>query len=337
MKYTNLKDSPEYLDDLIKLIEKGFEYKSEYSYKEDFYLLMQESNWSNLHILVSNKSEIVSHVGVRQLVLSNGSPILLLGGIFVNPIYKGEGFFKELFSKVINLYKDSSALMVLWSDLDGLYKKFNFHEAGEVIQTGSLNASLEDLEAIGFKSSILSKFIGTKELQDCYSKPFGQELLTIKREQKDWEAILNISSAKFFTLSRANKLASYLFMDKGMDMPSIIHELGFSDSGIQEEVLTKLHSYKLWLPFIEEILPEEEDSSFYSGIFKISNLDLFKKLVSDATNKKLEILNVSDDEVKFIQDHAEFVLGHQDFLNLLLLPSEHLSPIPLWISGIESI
>ena len=44
MKYTNLKDSPTHFKALIKLIELGFEYEGQYSYKEDFYLLIEKSN-----------------------------------------------------------------------------------------------------------------------------------------------------------------------------------------------------------------------------------------------------------------------------------------------------
>jgi predicted GNAT family N-acyltransferase len=337
MKYTNLKDSPTHFEALITLIELGFEYEEQYSYKEDFYLLIEKSNWENLHLLISEAGEIVVHVGARLLTLSNSSPALFLGGIVVNPSFKKEGYFKELFSTVINIYKERVALMVLWSDLDGLYKKFNFHEAGKVIQTGSSEITDKDLELIGFKKSSLSKHIGSQELDSCYNSPFGQEILSIKRDKSHWEKVLQIKSTKFYTYTKNNKLASYLFLGKGMDLPSVIHEIGFIDLETQDKLLPALYSSKVWLPFIEGVLPNTKDTSFYSGIFRISNDLLFKKFVVDVSKGYIEVIKISDQEIIFLQNKIKASLGHQEFLNLILLPSDLNTPTPLWITGIESI
>ncbi len=337
MKYVNLREKPNYFEDLMKLIESGFGYEEQYSYKEDFYLLVEESNWENLHLLISDEDEIIAHVGTRLLKLTNGCPILFIGGIVVNPIYKSQGHFKELFSRVINNYKDKVALMVLWSDLDGLYKKFCFHEAGEIIQTGSTRATDKDLIAIGYKLSDLSKYIGTKELETCYQSPFGKDILLIKRDQEHWNKILNIKSAKFYTYSKDDQLVSYLFLGKGMDMPTVIHEIGFSNLKDQEEILSKLYPSKLWLPSIEEIIPATVENSFFLGIFRISDKALFKKLVRDISNDQIEVVKIDEEEVSFTQNEKKIALGHQDFLNLILLPSDLMTPTPLWITGIESI
>ncbi|MFT6068876.1 MAG: putative GNAT family N-acyltransferase [Bacteriovoracaceae bacterium] len=337
MKYVNLREKPNYFEDLMKLIESGFSYEEQYSYKEDFFLLIEESNWENLHLLISDKDEIVAHVGTRLLKLNNDTPVLFIGGIVVNPTYKGRGHFKELFSKVINIYKDRVAFMVLWSDLDGLYKKFNFHEAGEIVQTGANNISEENLNKIGYKHSDLSKFIDSGELESCYKQPLSKETLLIKRDKEHWKKIAHIKSSRFFTYLKDNKLVSYLFLGKGMDMPSVIHEIGFSNLIDQEKILPELYPYKLWLPFIEEVIPSNEETSFFLGIFRISDNSLFKKFVSSISNNEIEVLKIDEGEITFTQNEVENKLLHQEFLNLILLPSDSINPIPFWITGIESI
>lgn len=342
IRISTLLDSPEYYDEVISLIEKSFSYKDEYSYAIDFAPLVNSTNWKNLHILLDDK-KLIAHVGVRVLNTTEMVPILLIGGIAVNKEYRGKGHFDELFEKVIDFYKDEVSLYVLWSDLDGLYSKYNFHQAGVLLQTGEVPFNEKEANTVGLKRTDLSSmdFGKLSELQKCYRSALESNFVCGKRDGRDWGVISAISSASLYTHETNGVIDFYLMADKGMDLDGIIHEFAGINSSNTKVWLNLLKKYKMWLPVKNPWLETEPASSLYMGIFKIGNIELFSKLIHSWSDSSITITASSDEKISFHFMGQEFTNTHEQFLSLLMGPEraeEFLSfKKELWITGLDSI
>lgn len=342
INYSTILDSPDFYDEVITLIEKSFSYKDEYSYAVDFAPLVNSTNWKNLHIL-KDDSKLVAHIGARILNTTEGVPILLLGGIVVGEEYRGKGHFEELFQKVLDLYRDDVALYVLWSDLDGLYKKYNFHQAGVLIQSGDLAFDEKEAAHIGLVPTDLASMDYSKlsQMQDCYRSTLEPNFVCCKRDGRDWGTIATINSSSLYTHETNGIIDFYVLCGKGMDLDGIIHEFAGINNSNTKVWLNLLKKYKTWVPAKNPWIELEIETSLYMGIFKVGNPALFSKLIHSWSDSTITVSAVSDGSICFHFMGEEFTKNHEEFLSLLMGPEraeEFLSfPKELWITGIDSV
>ena len=345
IEHTTIKDHPELLDELLFLIESGFEYRKEHSYKIDFSPLFERTNWKNLHLLVDSE-KIIAHVGAISLCLNNGSPVLFLGGIAVHKDYRGRGHFKDLLDSVLKRYINSHSLILLWSDLDEVYKKFGFSQAGSIIQTGSDIGTERLFTAMGFSKVDQLKLNSTQKrtLSRCFDNTISSNFLTTHRSDVYWEKILKISSADLYvSYNKKNEIDFYFFYNRGMDLRGIIHEFAGGNHLIIEEKLIKLKNFRVWLPKENPWIKEEDSySSLYMGLFKIGNPSLFKELIQKEFSQNLIILNMTEETVTFCLKDKEYSISTLNFLSFLLGPNNQLlkeekNSLTIWPTCLDSI
>ncbi|MBK23685.1 MAG: hypothetical protein CME70_06735 [Halobacteriovorax sp.] len=342
ISYSTILDSPDLYDETLKLIENCFSYKKEYSYSTDFAPLMNSTNWKNLHILRDGE-KVVAHIGARVLNTTERIPILLIGGIAVHNDYQKQGLFDQLFQIVLDKHKEEVAMFVLWSDLDGLYSKYNFHQAGVLMEMGSESFNEKDASMVGLKKTDLSSmdFSKLNELDTCYKNSLESNFICSKRDGRDWGVISAVSSTSLYTHETNGAIDFYVLADKGMDLGGIIHEFAGVNSSNTKVWLNLLKKYKVWLPVKNPWIVTEAAASLYMGIFRIGNPELFSKLIHSWSDSTLIITAVSDDTIAFQFLGEEFTKSHGEFLSLLMGPERAEEFLQfkkeLWITGIDSV
>lgn len=333
---TNLKDSPELLDEALHLIEESFEYQAPQRFEVDFYPLVSPSNREHNHLLLNEKKEVVAHIGckVRSITLGNDHfNIVMLGGIAVSKDHRGSGLFQKLFSHVINSYKEKTTFFLLWSDLEKLYTKFSFSLCGGQFEFSS--ADKDEQTFTKTKYSSLSEEDKTS-LKNLYSHSFKALYLTPDRNEKSWEEIERISSADLFIRKNEGKISDYFFMNKGQDLSGIIYEYG--TSGNTENFLKEISTYgKLWTA--ENLL--ESTEAHYQFFLSIGNEELFKNFISLYTEGKFAIRAFNFEKNEIFIDYENETLSFEidDFLRGVFGPEkfEEIETKPIFISGIDSI
>lgn len=328
MKLTNLAESPVYYDDTIKMIEKSFDYTSDNKFDIDFYPLMNRENHMNCHLIV-NDNKVVAHVGVLLKTITIDTKtfnIAMYGGIAVDESERGKGHFKNIFTEVINKYKDN-CIHLLWSDHLEMYEKFNFYPA---IEQFEYNDSLED--AFGFEPTTLVQLsqIDIMSLDSIYS---SQDDIRIDRSIDDWKTLSKITSTQLYIKRTNGRISNYFFMNKGEDLNGVVIEVGsFED-------FEEIKNFGIvWSPeFLD--FPYEGDV-LYAAVLKIGDETKFKEFISSYTDNEIDITNINNEVIEFRFEGSDFSLSENEFITGVFGPSRfnELEDIfPLYISGLDSI
>lgn len=326
MKLTNLLESPVYIEDTLYLIEKAFEYSDENKFSIDFFPLMQKENHKNCHILIVD-NKVVAHIGVLQKhfnIRGTLHSIAMYGGIAVAEEERGKGFFKKIFSDVIEKNKDV-ALHLLWSDQLDLYENFGFAPA---IEQFEYHQDLED--ALDFEPASLQDLSEKeiKTLSEIYNKQID---LRIERNLKDWEVLKGITSTQLYLKKENGVIKNYFFMNKGEDLNGVIIEVGsFTDY----EMIKNFGI--LWAP----IPLDSTYETLYAAVIRQGNDQLFKDFIHDYTDNFLQIASSKENKVFFSFEENSFELDFSEFITGVLGPNsfEELDFCkPIYISGLDSI
>lgn len=365
---TTLKEHPEFFHSTVKLIEFSLSYSSNHSFKTDFYLLMNPSNFPNGHILVEKKSQkVIGHLGtcLRTLSISssksnsnsNGhhTPVALLGGISIHPKYRGQGLLKKLMTKALAKHEDYVAFFMLWSDLEGLYQKFCFFQTGRQVQTG-LKSCLNSLEKGSdgngeyFKEFERKNFpsLSGKEfdqVKDLYNKDFSRRYTTFLRDKHTWSLIKEISSTDIFIKKdKCKNVISYFCLGKGQDLKDIIHEFACHPK-YRNETIQTLYPLKFWPPQKEYKKTIKKNHLAQSGLLRLGNPSLFKDFVFHWSQGQITLKRFSHEyrDISFTFLGKEYNRVQEQFVfSLFGYPPpkefedwglEH----PLYISGLDSI
>ena len=294
MNLTNLKNSPEYYLNTIKMIEESFGYHPENKFDIDFYPLMSEENRENCHILVID-NKVVAHVGVlkKELIINNKTfSINMYGGIAVAENERGKGYFKKIFHDVLNNYSNCS-LHLLWSDQLEMYEKFNFHPT---IEQFEYNDQLDD--AIGFEKISLSD-LTDKDLSILNSIYETQSDLRIKRTTKDWKQLAHITSSDFYIKKSEGNITNYFFMNKGEDLNGVIIEVGSFDD--YHEIM---NYGVLWSP----IAIGTNYETLYAAVAKIGDKS-FIDFIQTYTDNIIKINTITADQVDFKFENNDFFIN----------------------------
>jgi predicted N-acetyltransferase YhbS len=294
------------------LIEICFEYPKDQSFKLDFAPLFKESNLSNCKILIDRKtSNVIGHIGVcsRDIKIKNELfPVALLGGICIDPEYRGKKIFNQFFEIVLEKIEPSYALSILWSDASELYIKYGFH----------LSIEQACYKLVSFHSST-SPYLHTKvltqqeksDIKHLYSKHILNKFQTFNRTDSDWEIIFNITSTSLYTeKNNMGKIISYFYTGKGADLKDVIHELAIDDL---KSFSSPLDSGELWYP--NKIKGHALETHF-AAILKVNDQTLFTKLISKLSNNKIRIkeLSVQSNTIAFVFNEEDFKTSINEFL-----------------------
>ncbi len=298
MNINTLNNAPERLQECLDLIEKSFGYDYKHSFKEDFSLLISESNYQNC-FFIEQDNKVTATVFTLPRILefqSREVSVLFMGGISVDQDEQGQGLFRELFETVIAL-NGSYALFFLWSDLSNLYEKFNFYEFGEISEKESSRSG---------KTTPLSheKFV---ELKKDYQS-LSQKFVLPKRSEQDWNTLWNTKSIKKETDENGN----ILFSDKGMDLQGIIHEC----YPINASNNTK---NTMW-----DFDKNDDESAInrFMGFARLGNLEVLSQFIKTISNDQIEITSSEQSilNVKYLDD--PYNMSEKDFIQGLWGPGK---------------
>jgi len=263
------------------------------------------------------------------------TPVAFIGGISVAQELRGRGIFSEFFKDIINHYESRCAFFILWSEKDNLYKKFNFIEFGSVIQTG-----IEQLpeKILNFKRVNLSRLSKEdfKRIKDLYQKRL-EHYIHPKRSSSDWDNIASIKSTQLYVAKVDDIIQNYFFINKGFDLPGIIHECSFLND---EDLVNSFKPYRLWLPE-KHIQYIDNHHEIYVGLIKINNNSLFNNFIQDVFNNDLIIKKTTSDYIEFTFLNKAYKTDHAEFIHMLFgpRPAKELLPYSnfFYIPGLDSI
>ncbi len=333
---TTLKESPSYLEETLKLIEKSFQYKKPFTFKEDFAPLMDSSNHHNCFIFIDENQKVIAHLGMKDKIIRvNGKEhlICLLGGIAVDEERRGEGIFRTLMEDVISEKRSDCAFFLLWSDQEELYKKFGFTLCGAQYEYSKTEGK-GNFEKTKF-SSLTAQDQGA--VQFLFEKSFAHMYLTPARSSEDWKLITETKSADLYIKRDKQRVLSYFFMNKGQDLSGIVYEYGHQ--GEMKSFLEEARHYgTVWTGM------PVADSNTQQFQFMLAPADrrLFSSFVHDYTKGQFQLreINLMKGEAFFDFNDETLSLEIPEFLRGILGPGafEELGDLsPIFISGLDSI
>ena len=332
---TTLRAHPSLIEKTIRLIEKSFQYKAPFKFREDFASLIHENNHHNCFVLIDEKEAVLAHIGVRERVMKIGAQefvICLLGGIAVDEARRGEGPFPTLFTDVLAEKRSDSTAFVLWSDQEKLYKKFGFFLCGQQfeveVKSGPRHLRPEKFADLSSHEK--------EQIRKLYETTFASTYLTLRRSATDWDLVSATASADFYVKRSGDQITDYFVMNKGQDLDQIIYEYGSENMA---SWIKEASSYgKVWMA---KTLTQAEYQQ-YQFFFSPADLNHFIRFVSASTDGKVLVRNINamKQEVFFDLDGETLMLGTEDFLRGLLGPGEfeEFGELPsIFISGLDSV
>lgn len=333
MTIITLNQRPELYSATLNLIEKAFHYEKSNSFKIDFAPLMNEKNFENIFLKINDENKVIAHIACKTKYL-NDHPVIMLGGIAVDPEKRGEGHFQELMSYVLTQKKDEASLFLLWSDQEKLYKKFGFCLCGQQFEHEINSTEISDFTKTKF--SHISD-IEKEDIKSLFSNSFQSLYLSLRRNNEDWKLIEDINSADLYLRKKDNSIVDYFFMNKGQDLSGVIYEYGTKND--LSSFLRDISTYgKIWTAFPIN----DSDQLQFQFMACPGDKNLFTKLIYDLSGGKIKIheINSIKQEIYFNFGEDLLSLDIEELLRGLLGPGnfEELSDIQkIFISGLDSV
>ncbi len=286
-----LDKCPENFDQCLSIIEEEFHYlkHEHFQFQHDFSPLMDEHNWKNLYLIFKDKI-LIGHIGTKPTLLSKENSrgvkkqlrVLFLGGIAITKSEQGKGYFKKAFQQILKNNISQYGLFFLWSNLNHPYAQFQFHEVGKIYQIGRKEFHLDP--QWGFKKITPSSLSedDQKHIKMIHDQFFRPIIFTL-RSERDWKLFFQCPSIDLYVRYHDNIISEYFVINKGKDLPDIIHEFGSIEGDILHPPTAFqniLKQFKTWSPC--EFLHVPTLEHFYLGQVKIGNIqlleDFFEKL-----------------------------------------------------------
>lgn len=343
--FSTLAENPQLFEEVIALVEKEFHYTHEYSYLDDFYLLMNPLNFENCLIAIdTNTNTVAAHVAFCKRELIKGThtlPIVMIGGIATNAQYKKQGLFRELMNQVIAKNKNSTALYMLWSEITGLYEKFNFYLSGGLIQTGNSFFD-ETKKPVGFYKHTFKDLSNSdfNQILKLHQISVEQKVFAPKRTKNEWALIKDLKSVDLYLKKdEDNQIVQYFMINKGRDLNNIVHEFGALEN-YYKDLVRLLKPYKTWMCETHKPLLNNYET-FFNAYIKIGNIQKLNQFLENVSGQELKIDSMVDDVIHFSYRNQPLNLTQHEFLVGLFGPNiiEEFSHYQLspYIPGIDSV
>lgn len=342
---TTLSNNPEYFDEVLNLIEEEFHYNDSFSFEKDFAPLMNPLNFEHCYLYIDRfTNKVAAHLAICQRFLVKNEAVIkvaLVGGIATHKNFRRRHLFKSLMDHALEENR-GCGLFILWSDLENIYEKFNFHRTGGLIETGTRIFSSSERPK-GYEKNKFSSLSDDEfdSLVELYSNFNEKKFFTLKREEKDWSIIREMSSIDLYVRKNLQgKICRYFCVNKGRDLTNIIHEVGALDNNEYAGLIKDLETYKLWMPETEGGHFKSRDI-FYTAFFRIGSIAEFNHFLDKASDGLLKITNHNTELIHFDFKGEKFEVSHKDFLQYLFGPKplvEFVSfGLSLYVAGADSI
>lgn len=342
---TTLSHNPEYFEEVLSLIEEEFHYKAGHSFEKDFAPLMAPLNFEHCYLYIDRTTnKVAAHLAICQRFLVKNESVMkvaLIGGIATHKNFRRRHLFKSLMEHALEVNREFG-LFILWSDLENIYEKFNFHRTGGLIETGTRFFSASE-RPNGYEKSKFSSLSDDEfnSLVEIYSNFNEKKFFTVKREEKDWSIIREMNSIDLYVRKNLHgKISRYFCVNKGRDLTNIIHEVGALDNNEYTGLLKDVETYKLWMPETEGCHFKSNDI-FYTAFFKIGSIEELNRFLDKASDGMLKITKHNAEQIHFDFKNERFEVSHKDFLQYLFGPKPLVEFAPLglslYIAGADSI
>ncbi len=342
---TTLSDNPEYFEEVLHLIEEEFHYSEGHHYEKDFAPLMDPLNFENCYLYIDNNTNhVAAHLAVceRKLIKNNVEmKVVLIGGIATHKNFRRMHLFKHLMEHALENHSDAG-LFILWSDLENIYEKFQFHRTGGLIETGTRNFSASERPS-GYEKGKFSTLTDEEfnSIISIYSEFNQKFFFTMKREEKDWSIIREMNSVDLFIKKNLQgKIVRYFCVNKGRDLTNIIHEIGALNTLEYMYLLKEVESFKTWLPETEYYKFKNSDI-FYTAFYRIGSPEVLNGFLSRITEGQLRIIAFNEQQIEFEYGPKLYTATHKDFLQYLFGPKpiEEFSVygLSLYVPGADSV
>ena len=343
---TTLSENPEYFEEVIALIEEEFHYSANHCFEIDFAPLVNPLNFENCYFYLDKETnQVAAHLAISYRTLIKDEHALkigLIGGIATRKNYKKKNLFRNLMNHVLEISKQEIALYILWSDIEGLYEKFNFYRSGGLIETGKSNFSTSP-RPIGFEKTYFPKLSESdfKQITYLYKNFNEQYFFTIKREENDWSIIKEMTSVDLYIKRNAEGLITkYFCVNKGRDLTDIIHEVSALNLNEFKKLLKLISPFKTWLPETEQDKLRNNEF-FYTAFYKLGSIHLLNTFLSKISQNEVKIILLNQNQVQFSYKNKLFDASPKDFLQYLFGPKPldeftHYR-LSLYIAGTDSV
>lgn len=307
----NLKDKPEYTDQVIKLVEKSFSYPKDFSFQKDFAPLFIKTNLEHLYFLRDGEKVIATALCSKRDLCYRDKyfPTLFIGGISVHESYRSKGLSRQIFTFLEDHYKDI-LFFILWSELQEFYQKLGFVEMGVIYE-------YENQDRRGIPESL------PKDYEEKFNN-LSQDLIIPSRDQHLWQCWREHKTI----IKEGSSLKS-----KGYDLQEICHE--FYPLG----TFPNTSAQKVWSP--TEFKEKELSSLRFLGLFKVISENRFKEFIEWISQGKIHIRSLQQNILELEFNQQSYELNLSDFLRGLWGPdfiSEFEKLVPqIYLPGFDSI
>lgn len=187
----------------------------------------------------TTSADLVCHTSFwpRQMVGSGSAfTVGLIGNVATHPDWRKQGLMTRLLGEVAERAQEQGlSALILWSDLVALYAKLGFvatsKEVRYIFHRERLLAELTMAEiSQGYQlKAIRPAELSDEDLKRCLTLrpkvPF-----TLQRTVTEFRQLLTIPNLFIFAQrdSLTNELNSFYLVEKGADMPQVVHEWGMN-------------------------------------------------------------------------------------------------------------
>lgn len=328
-----LKDFPEYYEQMISLVENSFGYKPAYNIARDFAPLFSKNSKADNILFFDKNNQLIGHIGLlkKNIVYKECRfPVILLGGVCVASKYRGQGHLKEMMAEALSLFEGQYLFAFLWSSMTEMYEKFGFYEAGQVVQTGNQGFVTPPS---GFKKVDIDKCPQStwKWIQDSYNNRPSHEAY-LERTPFDWEIIQEMKSVSLY-VNEVSK--EYFMINKGMDLPGIIHEYT-----PHLNLNNELQKFPTWT-HPQKLGQVNFSHTLFLSFIKIGAEEKLADFLAIYSNGQIILKKIQNKTIELEIDGCRCQKHPSDFLGSLFGPGQPLvkglQPVCFTIGGVDSV
>lgn len=189
----------------------------------------------------ASPSDIICHSSFwpRRLQDSSGAgfEVGLIGNVATCPAWRKQGMMTRLLAAIAESAKARGlSALILWSDLTALYEKLGFVATSKEVryffhrQQLQERLSSEQLACAAGLEAVEPAQLSDDDLSRCLA--LRPELpFTLARTIAEFRQLLNIPNLNLFIHRGPSGIIDrFYFVDKGVDMPQVIHEWGVSEA-----------------------------------------------------------------------------------------------------------
>lgn len=341
---------------LLDFLNKNLRPQSEWSIAEEYPLVFEPNNRTNLRVLVEN-NKVVAHAAIKYHLVKNVLglfKVAAIGSVVTDSNHRSKGYSQKILKSCIDsAYQNGADFAVLWTDLFDFYRKLDFELAGNEL------SFLIDHE-LPYENSNLRIMKSNKVSPEAIAKLYLQHTVGSLRSLKEIRHHLSIPNSRIYTAwDKNNQICAYAVEGKGADLDSYIHEWAGNVPDLmtlfehirkdQKRNLVALvpgHSHNL----IKELSKHSTKNEGFLGMIRI----LHHENIFEKVRRYARQMGVSDFVCEKIGD--EYFVGRKDdhfrttdlkvLTRLLFGPFDNstnvsnldpILPIPMWIWGWDSV